>query len=260
MYALGVIWYQLLKGDLASPAPTGRRWMDVLRSRGMSDAAIDLLSSCFESDPAYRPADAGMLAEQLQALAPSASKKAAGPITEFLPVDDAPPSAPKPSAPSPPKPLGAGPPQPAARTLKQPPEPHLGQAGLSKASASSRSSATNRSRRSVGRLRLQARQAVMRSAGETRDRKRWALIAAGVLGAFVCLGVILYIATDNGTIKIKGTDSSMKVQIDGQEVRIENLGKPITIRAGQHKLAVTRDGLEVKTDSVPASGAARRRS
>ena len=73
VYALGVIWYQLLKGDLASPAPTGRRWMEVLRGRGMSDAAIDLLSSCFESDPAYRPADAGMLADQIQTLAPSVS-------------------------------------------------------------------------------------------------------------------------------------------------------------------------------------------
>ena len=52
VYALGVIWYQLLNGDLASPAPTGRRWVDELRKRGMSDAAVDLLSSCFESDPA----------------------------------------------------------------------------------------------------------------------------------------------------------------------------------------------------------------
>ena len=55
VYALGVIWYQLLTGDLTSPAPTGRRWVDELRRRGMSDAAIDLLSSCFESDPAAPP-------------------------------------------------------------------------------------------------------------------------------------------------------------------------------------------------------------
>jgi serine/threonine protein kinase len=78
VYALGVIWYQLLKGELSSPAPTGRKWIDVLRSREMSDQAIDLLSSCFESDPAYRPADAGMLAEQIQALSTSPQAKAAG--------------------------------------------------------------------------------------------------------------------------------------------------------------------------------------
>ncbi len=77
VYALGVIWYQLLKGDLTSPAPTGRKWTDMLRSQGMSDAAIDVLSSCFEGDPAYRPADAGVLAEQLQALSMSTSTKSA---------------------------------------------------------------------------------------------------------------------------------------------------------------------------------------
>ena len=64
VYALGVIWHQLLKGDLASPAPTGRRWGDALRERGMSEAALDLLSSCFESEPAYRPDDAGRSADR----------------------------------------------------------------------------------------------------------------------------------------------------------------------------------------------------
>jgi hypothetical protein len=39
--------------------------MEPLRDRGVSDAAIDLLASCFESDPAYRPEDAGVLAEGL---------------------------------------------------------------------------------------------------------------------------------------------------------------------------------------------------
>ena len=41
----------------------------------------------------------------------------------------------------------------------------------------------------------------------------------------------------------------MKVLVDGQEVRIENLGKPITIRTGEHKLLVTRDEHEFKTDT-----------
>jgi formylglycine-generating enzyme required for sulfatase activity len=68
VYALGVIWYQLLTSDLTSPAPAGRRWADGLRRRGMSDEALDLLSSCFESYPAHRPSDAGVLAELLEAL------------------------------------------------------------------------------------------------------------------------------------------------------------------------------------------------
>jgi serine/threonine protein kinase len=66
VYALGVIWYQLLAGDLTIPAPTGRRWPEPWRATGMSEAALDLLASCFESDPAHRPADAGVLAEQLR--------------------------------------------------------------------------------------------------------------------------------------------------------------------------------------------------
>jgi len=70
-----------------------------------------------------------------------------------------------------------------------------------------------------------------------------------LLGLAGLLGVILYIATDNGTIKITGTDSQMKVLIDGKEVVIENLGKPITFRTGEHQLLVKRDSLEFKTKS-----------
>jgi hypothetical protein len=66
---------------------------------------------------------------------------------------------------------------------------------------------------------------------------------------FGLLGVILYIATDHGTVKITGTDPQMKVLVDGREIHIENLGQPITIRSGTHKLMVTRDDLEVKTDT-----------
>jgi predicted GH43/DUF377 family glycosyl hydrolase/serine/threonine protein kinase len=67
VYALGVIWYQLLIGDQTLPAPTGQMWIERLRRSGMRKADIDLLSSCIESDPAYRPDDAGVLAERLQA-------------------------------------------------------------------------------------------------------------------------------------------------------------------------------------------------
>ncbi|MGO9462991.1 MAG: SUMF1/EgtB/PvdO family nonheme iron enzyme [Isosphaeraceae bacterium] len=83
VYALGVIWYQLLTGDLTSPAPTGRRWIDGLRRQGMSDAAVELLSSCFESDPAHRPDDAGMLADLLRKLPRSASTTPANAASEL---------------------------------------------------------------------------------------------------------------------------------------------------------------------------------
>ncbi len=53
---------------------------------------------------------------------------------------------------------------------------------------------------------------------------RW--VAAGVLGIAGLLGVILYVATDNGSVRIKGTDPLMNVLIDGHQVRIENRAKP----------------------------------
>jgi formylglycine-generating enzyme required for sulfatase activity/serine/threonine protein kinase len=114
VYALGVIWYQLLQGDLSSPAPTGRRWVEVLRARGMKDVAIELLSSCFESDPAYRPADAGMLAEQLRVLTTSTPELPADAPIE-LPGVESRSLPPTPSAP-PPEPTR----QPAPRAARAP--------------------------------------------------------------------------------------------------------------------------------------------
>ena len=87
VYALGVIWHQLLTGDLTSPAPTGRRWVDELRDRGTSDAALDLLSSCFESKPAHRPDDAVVLAEGLEAIASSRAKKSVASQAKVLAVE-----------------------------------------------------------------------------------------------------------------------------------------------------------------------------
>ena len=56
-------------------------------------------------------------------------------------------------------------------------------------------------------------------------------------GFFAVLGIIIYVVTDNGTVKITGTDYRMKVSIDGEDIIIENLGKPITIRAGPARSA-----------------------
>jgi formylglycine-generating enzyme required for sulfatase activity len=68
VYALGVIWYQLLTGDLASGAPTGLAWPQQLKSRGVSAAEVDLLASCFDARPDNRPASAAVLVERLWGL------------------------------------------------------------------------------------------------------------------------------------------------------------------------------------------------
>lgn len=71
VHALGVIWYQLLVGDLSRPAPTGRRWQDGLRQRGVSDPVVALLEECFEPR-GDRPASAVVLRARLRACAPPA--------------------------------------------------------------------------------------------------------------------------------------------------------------------------------------------
>jgi tetratricopeptide (TPR) repeat protein len=68
VHALGVIWYQLLIGDLAKGAPTGKGWRNSLLQQGVSTAALDLMEECFEGDAAHRITDAGVLAARLEAL------------------------------------------------------------------------------------------------------------------------------------------------------------------------------------------------
>jgi len=67
VYALGVIWYQLLIGNLNRGAPSGDRWKVILAEKGMDPAMITLLTSCFE-EPEYRLKDAAELAQQLETL------------------------------------------------------------------------------------------------------------------------------------------------------------------------------------------------
>jgi serine/threonine protein kinase len=68
VFALGVIWYQMLAGDLSKGAPHGNGWMKPFREQGVAAAELDLLQSCFEDDPECRPADAGALAQRVEEL------------------------------------------------------------------------------------------------------------------------------------------------------------------------------------------------
>jgi formylglycine-generating enzyme required for sulfatase activity len=67
VHALGVIWYQMLTGDLTRGRPGGTAWRRRFLGQGMSAAMLDLLESCFE-DEADRPADAAFLAKELRTL------------------------------------------------------------------------------------------------------------------------------------------------------------------------------------------------
>jgi serine/threonine protein kinase len=65
VYALGIIWYQMLVGDLTTGAPSGLQWTKLLMQRGMSEPLIRLLAACFEGKPEDRPANAALLVEKL---------------------------------------------------------------------------------------------------------------------------------------------------------------------------------------------------
>jgi serine/threonine protein kinase len=67
MHALGVIWYQLVTGDMKLLAiPTD--WRDVVEERALGKDSVQLLASCIASRIEKRPADAGEMADRLAAL------------------------------------------------------------------------------------------------------------------------------------------------------------------------------------------------
>jgi formylglycine-generating enzyme required for sulfatase activity len=67
VHALGVIWYQLLTGNLVGGRPGGTRWLARLTELGMPGPLVELLAACVEEEAADRPADAAVLAERLEA-------------------------------------------------------------------------------------------------------------------------------------------------------------------------------------------------
>jgi formylglycine-generating enzyme required for sulfatase activity len=66
VYALGVLWYQLMVGHpLATP---GKDYVHELDVRGMRRTAVTLLGACVAAEAGERPRDARALAERLAAL------------------------------------------------------------------------------------------------------------------------------------------------------------------------------------------------
>src|SRR5207302_2671653 len=68
VYSLGVIWYQMLVGDVTKEPPRGGSWKKRLREEGTTRNMVALLERCLEDDPADRPADAQVLAGGLLAI------------------------------------------------------------------------------------------------------------------------------------------------------------------------------------------------
>jgi formylglycine-generating enzyme required for sulfatase activity len=80
VYALGVIWHQLLTGDLTACRPGGKNWQRRLMEHGVAPLMVELLAACFEDEPADRPADAQVLADQLAAAMKGSTATLSGPL------------------------------------------------------------------------------------------------------------------------------------------------------------------------------------
>ena len=85
VYALGVIWYQMLVGDVTKEPPRGGSWKKRLLEQGTTPSVLALLERCLEDDPADRPADAQVLVQELQPIVKEAAP-AAGAVTVPLPT------------------------------------------------------------------------------------------------------------------------------------------------------------------------------
>ena len=84
--------------------------------------------------------------------------------------------------------------------------------------------------------------------GETRRPPRRFTLASASGAAFVLLGIIIYVATDKGTIKITVDDPDVQVRVDGEAIDIRGLGEPIRLRAGEHHLVVLRSDQEIHAE------------
>jgi serine/threonine protein kinase len=67
VYSLGIIWYQLVTGDLRMTA-VPPEWRREVQKRGLSPGLTDLLESCINSQAEERPADATELGAKLAGL------------------------------------------------------------------------------------------------------------------------------------------------------------------------------------------------
>jgi serine/threonine protein kinase len=84
VHALGVIWYQLLTGDLTTGIPAD--WMTMLEDLGQPAGLIQLLGCCVASRTEKRLVNAGVLAEKLKAELEAEQIPEAIPVAEPTPL------------------------------------------------------------------------------------------------------------------------------------------------------------------------------
>jgi tetratricopeptide (TPR) repeat protein len=70
IFALGVIWYQMLVGDINSECPRGANWIKRLLSKGVDQQIIDCLANCIDDERENRYSDASVLESVLRGFLP----------------------------------------------------------------------------------------------------------------------------------------------------------------------------------------------
>ncbi len=75
----------------------------------------------------------------------------------------------------------------------------------------------------------------------------WPAIIAASVFAILTLAVVIYVATDEGRIKIVIDGSARIVTVDREPVRIAGLDEPMTLRAGEHALKIEWGNGEFET-------------
>jgi serine/threonine protein kinase len=96
VYALGVMGYQLLLGDLTAERPT-RSWRRRVADCALPEPVLDLLESCWDDEPDERPRDAQALADGLAAFGQQAASRSRAPAPP-PPPESRPPRSKRPRA------------------------------------------------------------------------------------------------------------------------------------------------------------------
>ncbi|MCX7425089.1 MAG: PEGA domain-containing protein [Planctomycetia bacterium] len=86
-------------------------------------------------------------------------------------------------------------------------------------------------------------------AGPPRRIRRLARLAGAGAAAILLLAVIIHLKTEKGTLVLEVGPPDVKVTIDGNQVHIKSPRDEISVRIGDHKLEVSKDGLETRTES-----------
>ena len=94
-------------------------------------------------------------------------------------------------------------------------------------------------------------QAIAPSATPGKPRQRWpAVAAAAAFLALVAAGMVLFMQTPDGVVRIEIDDPEVKLSIEGHTATITNADKqPITLKPGTHGLTITRGDFTFNTAS-----------